>query len=148
LNQSCAKRGSKNLFQQPAIAVKLEWQPVHLAIERIRQTIGDANEKEFWPVARLALRRAAYGNKVRIRGRKQFEQKSISKGDYSDLHTDIDSQYWTGTVINVLATSDEGTSYRHVDPETAFSWGPKGMDERKGYAELLVNSADIQKEWP
>jgi hypothetical protein len=102
---------------------------------------------QCWPEARKKLRQAAYDTKVKIRGRKQLENKRVTRdGDYSDLHTDIDRQYWVTSEINALATSQESQAHYHTDPQTAFSWGPKGPDERNHYAQLLVSWGDILRE--
>jgi hypothetical protein len=86
---------------------------------------------------------------VRIRGRKQLPVKPVTKtSEYSNIHTDIPSAYWANTEINVLATSEESAVMRHVNPETAYSWGPKGLDERESHEELLVNWPDVKKVWP
>ncbi len=31
------------------------------------------------------------------------------------------------------------------NPETAFAWGPKGIDEKNRYASLTVNMQDIER---
>jgi hypothetical protein len=97
------------------------------------------------------LRQAAYDKRVRIRGRKQLPDKVFSqKGEYSELFTDIGNDYWMASEINVLATSPapEAQTNYHVDPQTAYAWGEKGIYERNRYAELLVNWEDITREWP
>jgi hypothetical protein len=129
-----------------------DWRPMYRAVEHVRGRIGDADATNFWPRTRRALRQAAYDGRVKIRGRKQLPERSMSKSDYSEIHTDIEEGYWEHSEINVLASSSEekaqAQALYHVDPQTAFAWGPLGMDERKRYAELLVCWADVVREWP
>lgn len=127
------------------------WKPCHLAIQYIGERIGDKDSKNCFPDARRGLRQAAYNKRVAVRGKKQLsDRRMIREGEYSDIHTDIDSDYWINSEINALATSADSrtqTMY-HTDPQTASAWGPKGLDERNRYAELLVNWPQILREWP
>jgi hypothetical protein len=126
------------------------WRPIHLAIKHIAERIEDGDAGKCWPTARRQLRQAAYDKRVRIRGRKQLQERTALGygGDYSDIHTDVDSQYWATSEINALATSPESQTHYHVDPQTAFAWGQRGVDERNRHAELQVNWSDVVREWP
>jgi hypothetical protein len=122
----------------PLVSQANDWRPIHLGIKYVSERIRDADVSKCWPSARQKMRQAAYDKTVQIRGRKQLPNKRMTRGgDYADIHTDIDGSYWTTTEINALATSPNHQTDYHTDPETAYAWGPKGMDERNRYAELL-----------
>jgi hypothetical protein len=134
----------------PTIAATSTWKPVHLAIQHISEKIGDRNAEDCFEGSRLALRQAAYDQRVRLRGKKQMSEPSPFSGrcDHSDIYTDVDSGYWTNTNINALATSPTMQSSYHVDPQTAYAWGKLGINERNRYYDLQVNWDDILREWP
>jgi len=126
-----------------------EWKPIHLAIRHISERIGDTNSQKCFPGARSALRQAAYDGDVHIRGRKQLAQQNPFGGDDFDvISTDIDWQYWAVTQLLQATTSPETKTSHHTLPLTAYAWGPKGVDERNYYTQLLVNWSDIIKKWP
>ncbi len=142
---------SRQIFSMFPLANSKEWKPVHVAIEHISNRIGDIDASGCFPVARKSLRQGAHDQKVKLRGRKQLVDRPLfRKDEYSEIHTDIDPQYWTTSEINALATSADPRFQKgyHTDPQTAHAWGPKGLDERNRYAELLVNWADVLREWP
>jgi hypothetical protein len=125
------------------------WRPTFIAIRYLSEKLGDKDERNCFPLARRELRQAAYNKRVQLRGRKQLADKGVFKeGDYSDIHTDINSDYWINSEINALATSSQAQTHYHTDPQTAFAWGPKGLGERNRYAELLVSWPDVLREWP
>jgi hypothetical protein len=143
---SCAQ-----IFKMFPLTGSSDWRPVHVAVEHISARIGDRDESGCYPEARRVLRQRAYDRKVKLRGRKQLvDRPFFRKGEYSEIHTDIDPQYWDTSEINALATSAEPRfqSDYHTDPQTAHAWGPKGLDERNRHAQLLVNWSDILREWP
>jgi hypothetical protein len=126
-----------------------EWRPIFMAIQHIRERIGDTNSEKCWPAARLALRQAAYDKRVKMRSRKQLPENNPHTGsEYSEIFIDIDSDYWTNSDINALATSSDMQSHYHVDPQTAFAWGKQGIYERNRYAELKINWTDVLRGWP
>jgi hypothetical protein len=145
------KFSSRQIFTMFPLASSNEWKPIHIAIEHVSNRIGDADQSGCFPEARRLLRQRAYDQKVKLRGRKQLVDRPLfRKDEYSEIHTDIDPRYWTTSEINALATSTEPKFQAdyHTDPQTAYAWGPKGLDERNRYAQLFVNWADILREWP
>jgi hypothetical protein len=152
-------RANREPSPSPLIARSLEptfesqldaWIPIADAIQHVSRSIGDANKAECYPDTLKTIRGAAYDNKISIRGRKQLP----SRGDfrlrdaYSDLPTDIESAYWQNSVLNAFSTSPEQRLDYHTRPETTMAWGPLGPDERNHYADLLVNEADLFRQWP
>jgi hypothetical protein len=126
-----------------------DWRPVFMAVQHIRERMGDSNAGKCWPATRLALRQEAYDKRVKMRGRKHLPENDPHNGsEYSAIFTDVDSEYWTTSEINALATSPDCQTNYHTDSQTAFAWGKLGMYERNRYAELRVNWADILREWP
>jgi hypothetical protein len=145
------KLSSRQIFAIFPLANTSEWKPIHLAIDHISQRIGDTDASGCYPTARRELRQRAYDKKVKLRGRKQLVDRPIfRKDEYSEIHTDVDPQYWITSEINALATSADPRAQNeyHAVPQTAFAWGPKGLDERNRYAQLLVEWPDILREWP
>jgi hypothetical protein len=137
------------IFQLFPLEGSDDYRPIYIAIQHIRERTGDDNKAKLWPATRPALRQAAYDKRVKMRGRKQLPESNPHTGsEYSELFTDIDSSYWTASEINVLATAAEHQSDYHVDPQTAFAWGKRGIRERNRYAELKINWNDVLREWP
>jgi hypothetical protein len=145
------KFSARQIFSTFPLTGSNEWKPVHFAIEHISNKIGDVDASGCFPEAGRLLRQRAYDQKVKLRGRKQLVDRPIfSKDEYSAIHTDIEGQYWTTSELNALATSADPrfqAGYQ-TDPQTAYAWGPKGIDERNRYAELIVCWSDIMREWP
>lgn len=138
-----------NLFPIGPKSQTTNWRPIHQAIAHVAQRIGDTEDQKVWPETRRQLRQAAYDKKLKMRGRKQLVNRRMTRdGDYADIYTDIDNDYWSKTEINALATSSQHQTDYHTDPETAYAWGPKGTDERNRYAQLLVDWDDILRLWP
>jgi hypothetical protein len=126
-----------------------EWRPMFETVAHVAHSIGDADASLCWSRSRNAIRQAAYDQRIRIRGRRQLANRRVTKGgDYSDVQTDIDHDYWSKTEINALATSAEHQTDYHTDPETAYAWGPNGIDERNRYAELKASWPEVLKQWP
>jgi hypothetical protein len=142
---------SDQVFQLfPLISSDSEWKPIHIGIQHISARIGDHDAKNCWEVTRLAIRQAAYDQRVRLRGKKQMSEPSPFAGrrDYSEIYTDVDNGYWTNSNINALATSPTMQSSYHADPQTAYAWGKLGTDERNRYYDLHMNWDDVLREWP
>jgi hypothetical protein len=143
------KVSNAQFFQLFPLGSSTEWAPIHLAIKHIRERIGDTNGDKFFPDTRSALRQAAYDGDVHMRGRKQLAQPNPFGGsDFDVISTDIDRQYWAVTQLLQATTSAELQTSHHTLPLTAYAWGPKGVDERNYYSQLLVNWQDIIKKWP
>lgn len=84
-----------------------------------------------------------------MRGRKQLPQANpFGKGDFDEISTDIDRQYWSVSQMAPLTTGAEAQTMSHTLPLSAFAWGPKGVYERNQCAQLMVSWADIIKKWP
>jgi hypothetical protein len=127
------------------------WRPISEAVTHVANRIGETDAEKCWPEARKRLRQAAYDKKLKIRGRKQLANRRATRdGDYADIHTDISNDYWSATELSAMATSQSRPNQTdcHTDPETAYAWGPKGLDERNRYAQLLIDWNDVIKEWP
>jgi hypothetical protein len=127
----------------PLASTQQDWKPVFIAIEHIRKKIGDTDSDNVFPNTRRVLRQAACDGHVKMKGRKQLSHKSMIKGDFSDVHTDIDPSYWASYEINALATSSECETDRHTIPESSDL-----LNERNYRAHLLVNWPDVLKVWP
>jgi hypothetical protein len=143
------KLSKVQFFQRFPLAGSTEWAPIHLAIRHISERIGDTNSNKFFPDTRSALRQAAYDGDVHMRGRKQLPQPNPFGGDDFDvISTDIEKQYWAVSRLTESTTNSQSQELHHTIPLTASAWGPKGLDERKYYKQLLVNWQDILKKWP
>jgi hypothetical protein len=121
------------------------WKPVHVAVEHVAERIGDSESS--WPLARVALRQAAYDKRVRIRGRKQLADL-LPKTTFAKIHTDIDSDYWAVSDLSPLATNSALDEFTHTLPQSAYAWGKRGLEEPMQCTQLLVNWDDVTREWP
>lgn len=121
--------------------------PIYKAVEYIAERIGDTEETLCYPTTLNALRQqAAHGN-LRMHGRKQLDTKDGTR--FSSIHTDIPKEYWENSTLSSLVVSpafaDRDT---HTNPETTFSWGPKGIHESNRYSSINVNWDDVLELWP
>jgi predicted nucleotide-binding protein len=121
------------------------WVPLWQGIERIASAIGDSREPEHYAKTRLYIRQAALDGRLRIRGRHEVEVAGQDRTNFSDVYTEIPQAYWKHSVINPSATAFTYETDRHTNPETAFSWGPKGVYETNSYAGLQLNSDDVSQ---
>jgi len=126
------------------------WVPIANAIEHVSESIGDSAKAECFPDARQAIREAAYDGRILLRGRQQLPSRGNfrSRDAYSNLSTDIESNYWRNSVLNAYSTSPYQRLDYHTEPESLDAWGPLGPDERKHYADLAVREADLLRQWP
>jgi predicted nucleotide-binding protein len=122
------------------------WVPLWQIIERIASAIEDSRELEHYARTRLRIRQAALDGRLRIRGRHEIEIPGQDRTNFSDVYTEIPSDYWKHSVINVLATGAAFEADRHTDPEkTVYAWGPKGFNETNSYTGLQLNSDDVSQ---
>ncbi len=123
-----------------------QWVPIHKAVAYIAERIGDTNESQCYPSTLTTLRQIASDGKVRMRGCKQLDIKSETR--FSDIHTDIPKEYWVNSTIGAMATSPAYLKSTHTNPETAYSWGAKGVYDNNRYCDLMVNWNEILELWP
>jgi hypothetical protein len=127
-------------------ATKSPWVPLWRIIEQIASAIGDSQEAEHYAKTRLYIRQAAADGGLRIRGRREIEVADQKRTIFSEIYTDIPSEYWQHSVINVLATGSAFANERHTDPEkTPYAWGAKGLYEPNCYTGLQLNSEDVSQ---
>jgi hypothetical protein len=122
--------------------------PIWRAVAYVRRAINDTNHQKCYPATLTAIRQAALDGKIKLRGRREID---VGGGPqtFSDVSSDIPAEYWKVSTIGALATSEEGWgSYPHTNPETLYAWGPKGIYEKKRYADLTVNMQEIKRLWP
>lgn len=118
---------------------------IHLAVKHVAKHIGDIDAQHCYPSTLIVLRQKAVDGALHMRGRKQLDVDGMV---FRSVHTDIPKEYWATSTIGALATAAEHTDDTHTNPETAFSWGPKGVYERNRYADLRVEWSDILRLWP
>jgi hypothetical protein len=119
--------------------------PVWLAVAHVSEAIGDQNIKHCYPKSIEALRHAAENGALEIWGRKQ---NPAYESQYWLNHTLIDPEYWRISTINVLSTDRNYRDHYHTLPRRVESWGRRGIYERKRYADLQVNAAQLAALWP
>ena len=125
------------------------WKPIYIAVKYISDKKGDPDTTKGVVSALSELRQAAYDGAVRVRGRKQlFQARPFGGDDFDTISTDIDREYWVVSQMAPIASAAEAQTMSHTLPLTAYAWGPKGVYERKQYAQLLVNWPDILRNWP
>ena len=120
--------------------------PIWRAVAHVRLAINDSAHDKCYPATLTALRQAALDGKIRLRGRRELDVRGSQT--FSDVSSDIPAEYWRVSVIGPMATSHQGIGYPHTNPETVYAWGPKGVYEKKRYADLTVNMQEIERLWP
>lgn len=123
--------------------------PIYHAVEYVRAKIGDANKNECFPATLAALRQAAADTKIVFRGRPEID-KEQGRTTFSNLVVAIPTDYWKASVLTAMATAEEHASggWQHTNPETVWAWGPKGIHEKKRYADLTVDMQQVRRVWP
>lgn len=121
--------------------------PIYKGVEYVSERIGDAAETQCYPTTLNALRQQAVNGALRMRGRKQLD--TADGTCFSSVHTDIPKEYWEKSVLSYLTVSPEFKNRdSHTNPETAYSWGPKGVHENNRYSSLLIEWNDLLRLWP
>lgn len=125
--------------------------PIHKAISHVAGIVGDKNNNErdpCFPDTRTALRQAAAIGKLRMRGCRQLDRPGDYQSFFSDVQTDIPSDYWKTAVIGPIAIDEEFTGTGHTMPEVANDWGQDWTKAKKQVANLSVNWNDLIRLWP
>jgi hypothetical protein len=123
--------------------------PMYRAIRRIADVIGDTDAEHF-AETRLLMRQRAADGQLRILGKKQIPTTNPDMMKFSEVDSEIESDYWKVSVISEMATTDLSLpnadmwrGHKHTRAESPYSWGPKGIHEQKNYTDLKVIAADI-----
>jgi hypothetical protein len=124
--------------------------PMWKAVRHVAEKVHDLNAREFYPQARKIIRQAAIDGLLTVWGKHAIIGQ---RQDFSDAITEIPKEYWQKSEITAVGASESGidinrANWSHTGPESASSWGPKGWDERKGYAGLRIDWTQLQKVWP
>jgi len=120
--------------------------PIWHAVAHVRSVINDTDKENLYPETRKALRQAALNGEIKLRGRREIDAVN-SKTLFSDVSSDVPSEYWKTSVINAMATAEVGLGNSHTNPETPYAWGPKGIYERNRYADLTADLQEVQRKW-
>jgi len=121
--------------------------PIHNAVAHVAARIGDTDEGQCYPTTRTALRQKASDGSLQLRGRKELNIEGQTR--FSDVHIDIPKEYWANSLIGSMATSSAYENRdTHTNPETAYSWGLKGVYEKNRYSSLLVEWNEVLRLWP
>lgn len=120
--------------------------PIARAVAHVRGAINDLNHEKCFPETLKAIRQAALDGKIKIRGRREIDTGPSTT--FSDVRSDIPSDYWKVSTIGAMATDEKYSTDTHTNPETAYAWGPKGIYEKNRYTDLAVNMQEIKSVWP
>jgi len=128
-----------------------EFIPIHLAIAHVAKSINDKNDDDrdkCFPITRKTLRQAAVLGKLRMRGCREIDGPSGYQSSFSEIHTDIPSDYWKTARISPIAIDENHAGTGQTMPEAANDWGPDWTRAKKRIANLCTNWDDLIKLWP
>ncbi|MEK6756217.1 MAG: hypothetical protein AABZ02_08710 [Bacteroidota bacterium] len=124
-----------------------DFRPIHEVIAHAARETSEVQGKEFYPLARIAVRQAAIDGSLRLRGKRQISEPH-SLLTFSSVHTDIPSSYWANSTINVLAAEAENAALYHTSPEAVWSWGKEGIYAKNYYAAIKADWTQVMALWP
>ena len=105
--------------------------PIWRAVQHVRAAIDDIEHSKCYPRTLQAIRQAALNGQIKIRGHAQIDEDGPQR--FSSVSSDISPDYWKISTIGPMATDEIGRGgYPHTNPESGYSWGPKGMYVEEG----------------